>query len=159
MKFLKVILLSLFLISLFSCGSDDDICIGGEATPRLKMKFKTQSNGKLKTMDSLYIKVDYGSGPVSVVASKSKIDSVTIPLRVDDQPFTKIFVGTAKDEITSEVKITYTTVSEYVSPACGIKKIYDNVNGVVEVPNAVVNIEKNQNQIIDESKTHFFLLF
>ena len=159
MKFLKVILLSLFLISLFSCGSDDDICIGGEATPRLKMKFKTQSNGKLKMMDSLYIKVDYGSGPVSVVASKSKIDSVTIPLRVDDQPFTKIFVGTAKDEITSEVKITYTTLSEYVSPACGIKKIYDNVNGVVEVPNAVLNIEKNQNQISDESKTHFFLLF
>ena len=159
MKFLKIILLSLFLISLFSCGSDDDICIGGEATPRLKMKFKTQSNGKLKTMDSLYIKVDYGSGPVSVVASKSKIDSVTIPLRVDDQPFTKIFVGTAKDEITSEVKITYTTVSEYVSPACGIKKIYDNVNGVVEVPNAVLNIEKNQNQISDESKTHFFLHF
>ena len=159
MKFLKVILLSLFLISLFSCVIDDDICIGGEATPRLKMKFKTQSNGKLKTMDSLYIKVDYGSGPVSVVASKSKIDSVTIPLLFFFLLFTKIFVGTAKDEITSEVKITYTTGSEYVSPACGIKKIYDNVNGVVEVPNAVLNIEKNQNQIIDESKTHFFLLF
>lgn len=159
MKFFKIFLLSIFLISLFACGSDDDICIGGEATPRMKMKFKTQATGKLKTMDSLYVNVDYGNGPVSVVATKNKIDSITIPLRVDDQPFTKIFVGTEKLKVTSEVKISYTTQSEYVSPACGIKKVYDNINGVVEVPNAVLNIEKNQNQIIDESKTHFFLLF
>ena len=159
MNFLKIFLLSIFLLSLFSCGSDDDICIGGEATPRMKMKFKTQSTGKSKTMDSLYINVDYGNGPVSVVATKNKIDSVTIPLRVDDQPFTKIFVGTEKLKINSEIKISYTTQSEYVSPACGIKKIYNDINGVVEVPNAVLNIEKNQNQIIDESKTHFFLLF
>jgi hypothetical protein len=158
MKFLKIMLLPLFLISLFSCGSDDDICIGGEATPRMKLKFKTQATGKIKTLDSLYIKVDYGNGPVSVI-TQAKTDSVTIPLRVDEQPFTKIFVGTSKNAITSEIKINYTTKSEYVSPACGIKKIYEDVNGVVEVPNAVLNIEKNQNQIIDESKTHFFLLF
>lgn len=159
MKFLRTFLFSLFLISLFSCGSDDDICISGEATPRMKLKFKTQATGKIKTMDSIFVKVDYGNGPISVIARETKTDSVMIPLRIDDQSFTKIFVGTAKNAITSEIKINYTTKSEYVSPACGIKKTYDELNGVVEVANPVLGIEKNQNQITDESKTHFFLLF
>lgn len=159
MKFLKIFLVSLFLFSLFSCGSDDDICISGEATPRMKLKFKTKATGKLKTMDSLFVNVDYGNGKVPVIATKTKTDSVFIPLRVDDVPFTKIYVGISRAAVTSEVKINYTTKSQYVSPACGIKKIYENVSSVLEVPNPVVEIEQNQTQITDESKTHFFLLF
>ncbi|KIA89730.1 DUF6452 family protein [Kaistella jeonii] len=158
MKFLKIFWISIFLISLFSCGSDDDICLGGEATPRMKLRFKTQSTGKLKTMDSLYVNVDYGNGPISVVA-KSKVDSVLIPLRVDDVPFTKIYVGITKKAVTSEIKINYTTKSQYVSPACGVKRIYENVTSVLDVPNPVLAVEQNQNQITDESKTHFYLLF
>lgn len=158
MKFLKIFLISLFLISLFSCGSDDDICLGGEATPRMKLRFKTQSTGKLKTMDSLYVNVDYGNGPISVVA-KSKVDSILIPLRVDDVPFTKIYVGITKKAVTSEIKINYTTKSQYVSPACGVKRIYENVTSVLDVSNPVLAVEQNQNQITDESKTHFYLLF
>lgn len=158
MKFLKIFLVSLFLISLFSCGSDDDICISGEATPRMKLKFKTKSTGKLKTLDSLFINVDYGNGPVSVVV-KANVDSVLIPLRVDDVAYTKIFVGISKPAITSEIKFNYTTKSQYVSPACGIKKNYETVNAVVEVPNPVLEVEQNQTQIVDEAKTHFYLLF
>ncbi|WP_027376667.1 DUF6452 family protein [Kaistella palustris] len=159
MKFLKIFLLSVFLLSVFSCGSDDDICLGGEATPRLKMKFKTKATGKLKTLDSLFINVDYGNGPVQVIAARAKTDSVLIPLRVDDYPFTKMYVGLSRKAVTSEIKINYTTKSSYVSPACGIKKVYENVTPVLEVPAAVVDIEQNQTQILDESKTHFYLLF
>ena len=159
MKFLKIFFIGIFLFSFFSCGSDDDICVSGEATPRMKLKFKTKATGKLKTMDSLFVNVDYGSGKVPVIATKTKTDSVFIPLRVDDVPFTKICVGISRAAVTSEVKINYTTKSQYVSPACGIKKIYENVSSVLEVPNPVVEIEQNQTQITDESKTHFFLLF
>lgn len=159
MKFLRIFFVSIFLMMLFSCGSDDDICLGGEATPRLKLKFKTKATGKVKTLDSLFVKVDYGNGPVSVISARTKTDSVLIPLRVDDAVFTKIFVGLSAKTVTSEIKINYATKAEYVSPACGIKKIYEAVNPVLEVPAAVIDIEKNQNQIIDESKTHFFLLF
>ena len=158
MKFLRIFLIALFLTSLFSCGSEDDICLSGEATPRMKLKFKTKSTGKLKTLDSLYIAVDYGNGPVGVLAN-AKVDSVLLPLRVDEVPFTKIFVRTSKSAINSEIKINYTTKSQYVSPACGIKKIYEDVNAILEVPNAVLGLEKNQNQITDESKTHYYLLF
>ena len=159
MKFLKIFFLCVFLTSLFSCTSDDDICIGGEATPRLKMKFKTKSTGKLKTMDSIYINVDYGNGQIPVIANKRKTDSVFIPLRVDENPFTEIYVGTSKEAITSKIKINYTTASEYVSPACGIRRIYENVSSTVITPNPVLDTEQNQTQIIDESKTHLFLLF
>lgn len=159
MKFLKIFLLSIFLMSLFSCGSDDDICLSGEATPRVKLKFKTQSSGKLKTLDSLFINVDYGKGKIPVIVGSAKVDSVLIPLRVDDSPFTKIYVGTSKNEVTSEININYTTQSQYVSPACGIKKIYENADAVLEVPNPVLGIERNQTQITDEAKTHFYLLF
>ena len=158
MKFFRLFFVFTILFTLFSCGSDDDICLGGEATPRMKLKFKTQLTGKLKTLDSLYIKVDYGNGPVSVIAV-ARVDSVLIPLRVEDVPFTKIYVSLLKNKSTSEIKINYTTKTQYVSPACGIKKIYENAEPVLEVPNPVLSIEKNQNQIIDESKTHFYLLF
>lgn len=159
MKFLKIIFVLLFSISLFSCGSDDDVCISGEATPRMKIKFKTKATGKMKTMDSLFIAVDYGVGPVAVFGTVSKTDSVLIPLRVDENPFTKMYVGISRTAVNSEIKINYTTDSEYVSPACGIKKLYQNVSSVLEVPNAVSGLEQNQTQIIDESKTHLYLLF
>lgn len=159
MKFLKTLFVSLFLLSLFSCGSDDDICIGGEASPRMKIKFKTQATGKMKTLDSLFIKIDYGQGPIPVFGSVVKTDSVLIPLRVDDTPFTKVYVGLSRDEVNSEITVNYTTKSEYVSPACGIKRLYENVNSELVVPNAVKDLEQNQTQIIDESKTHLFLLF
>lgn len=159
MKFLKIFSVLIFFFSLFSCGSDDDICIGGEATPRMKIKFKTKATGKMKTMDSLFIAVDYGVGPVAVFGTVSKTDSVLIPLRVDENPFTKMYVGISRTAVNSEIKINYTTDSEYVSPACGIKKLYQNVSSALEVPNAVSGLEQNQTQIIDESKTHLYLLF
>lgn len=159
MKFLKIFFVSIFLLPLFSCGSDDDICIGGEATPRMKIKFKTKATGKMKTMDSLFIAVDYGVGPIAVFGSVAKTDSVLIPLRVDETPFTKMYVGISRTAVNSEIKINYTTDSEYVSPACGIKKLYQNVSSELEVPNAVSGLEQNQTQIIDESKTHLYLLF
>lgn len=159
MKFLKTLFVSLFLLSLFSCGSDDDICIGGEASPRMKIKFKTQATGKMKTLDSLFIKIDYGQGPIPVFGSVVKTDSVLIPLRVDDTPFTKVYVGLSRDAVNSEITVNYTTKSEYVSPACGIKRLYENVNSELVAPNAVKALEQNQTQIIDESKTHLFLLF
>ena len=158
MKLLKIFLIIILAFSVSSCGSDDDICLSGEATPRVKIKFKTQSNGKLKILDSLFVKVDYGQGAIPVLATASA-DSVLIPLRVDDVPFTKIYVGLSKKEIPAEIQLNYQTASEYVSPACGIKKIYRNLQTELQVPAAVVGIEQIQTQIIDESKTHLFLLF
>ena len=44
-----------FSFLIYSCNSDDDICLSGDTTPRLKVKFKTK-DGKLKTLDSILCK-------------------------------------------------------------------------------------------------------
>ena len=93
--------------------------------------------------------------------SKQKTDSVLIPLRAEDLSFTEIFVSTSRvaNAPQSKIKLNYTVKSEYVSPACGIKRLYENLNPVLETANPVLAAEKNQNEIVDESKTHIFLLF
>lgn len=149
-----------FLISvlmLVSCNSDDDICTSGEATPRLKMKFK-DSNNKIVRLDSLYIDVDYGSGKKAVFTG-AKVDSVLLPLRVDESGFTEFYVRRLKKGATSKVKMTYTTKSQYVSPACGIKKTYENVASQLVTPNPVTALEQNQTQIVNEGKTNLYLIF
>lgn len=145
------------MLFLSSCQGDDDVCVSGEATPRMKVKFKS-ADGRVATLDSLYVDINYGSGLVNVIKAKS-IDSVTIPLRVDNNPFTEISLRTTNKGNSSKIKINYTLKSEYVSPACGFKRLYENVGGTLVTPNPVIKIEQNQDQIIDENKTHFYFIF
>ena len=154
MKYFLFFILSIFLIS---CVSDDDICVSGEATPRMQLKFLTDE-GKPKTLDSLYVSVEYASGK-SLIVKQRNSDSVLIPLRVDEQEFTDIYIKQRTHGEESKIRINYTTKSEYVSPACGIKKTYENVEGELLKTNPVNTIEQNQNQIINEDKTHFYLIF
>ncbi|SFI25820.1 DUF6452 family protein [Halpernia frigidisoli] len=161
----KIFLFSLFSLVLFSCGSEDDICTSGEGTPRIKIKFKTQANNKLKSLDSIFVSADLGSGVQPVLAQKFPTDSIVIPLRVDDAPYTDIYVSLASKVPAgqvlnvSKIRINYTTKSQYVSPACGIKKTYENLNSVLINPNPVLNLEQTQTQITNEAKTSLYLIF
>lgn len=154
----NIVLTLICVLGLFSCNTDDDICASGEATPRVKIKFKNKSNGALKTLDSLYIAVDYGNGAVDVV-QRAAADSVLLPLRVDDVDYTDLFIRTKKKGSVSKVRLNYQTSSEYVSPACGIKRNYLQLVPTVLVPQPVLGAETNLNEIKDENKTHIFLLF
>ena len=158
MKKYIFIFLSFLSVLLTSCGGDDDICVSGEATPRMKLKFKSPE-GKLKTMEYLAISVVYSDTIKTKVFEGANVDSVFVPLRVDTQPYTQLYVKSEKNGPESQLKISYTTKSEYVSPACGIKRLYENCAGVLENPIPVSAIETNQNQITSEDKTHFYLIF
>lgn len=144
---------------LYSCGSEDDICTSGEATPRIKIKFKSLSNNKLITLDSVFVSVDFGTGAKSIIKKTFPTDSVIIPLRVDEALYTDIYVKLASKGDSSKIRINYTTKSQYVSPACGIKKTYDNLNAVLAKPNPVLKLEQTQNQITNEAKTSLYLDF
>lgn len=143
---------------LTSCENDDDVCVSGEATPRLKIKFKSADN-KVLTLESLYLDVDYGNNNILTVVEATKIDSVLVPIRVDDAGFTELYVRTTKNGKVSKIKLNYNTTSEYVSPACGFKRLYQNLTGTLETANPVTNVELNQNQIINENKAHLYLVF
>lgn len=158
MKILRYLAALLFCISLLNCGGEDDICTSGEATPRIKIKFKTTDN-KLQTLDSLFVSVDYGGGQKTVINGQTAVDSILLPLRVDDSPFTDVYVKLGAKLPVSKIKINYTSTSQYVSPACGIKKLYENLNSVLETPNPVLKIEQNQTQITNEAKTSLYLIF
>lgn len=141
-----------------SCENDDDVCVSGEATPRLKIKFKSADN-KVLTLDSLYLDVDYGNDNVLTVVRAAKVDSALIPIRVDDAGFTELYVRKTKKGSVSKIKLNYNTTSEYVSPACGFKRLYQNLSGSLETANPVTKVELNQNQIINENKAHLYLVF
>ncbi|WP_370897675.1 DUF6452 family protein [Chryseobacterium gossypii] len=158
MKYFKFILFSCFLAMLCSCGGDDDICESGEGTPRMKIRFKNLSDLKLKRLDSLYIYVDYGSGKVDLGA-RAAVDSILIPLRVDDAPYTDIYVKTRSEQAESQVRVSYSTKATYVSPGCGLKKTYENLSSELTVSNIVKNLEPGQNFIENEDKTNLYLLF
>ena len=143
---------------LTSCENDDDVCVSGEATPRLKIKFKSADN-KVLTLDSLYLDVDYGNNNILTVVRAAKVDSALIPIRVDDAGFTELYVRTSKKGSVSKIKLNYNTTSEYVSPACGFKRLYQNLTGTLETANPVTKVELNQNQIINENKAHLYLVF
>lgn len=158
MNFFKYLFVIVLFTSLVSCGSDDDICLSGEATPRMKVKFKSVE-GKAKRMDSLYVDVEYKNGVKTALFSGKNVDSVMIPLRVDNTLFTNIHFHETKKGDTSVVKVNYTTRSEYVSAPCGIKRQYENVSSEVVKPNPVLNVEINQTQIVNEDKTHLYIIF
>ena len=160
MRYFKFLLALCFISLLFSCGSDDDICESGEGTPRMKFSFLNLSDKKVKTLDSLYVAVDYGSGKVQF-GGQAKITSTVIPLRVDDSPYTDIYFRTENNGAESRVRINYSTKSVYVSPGCGIKKTYENLNSVLtsSATAPVKGIEDGQNFIENEDKTNLYLLF
>ncbi|MBL1219343.1 hypothetical protein JET18_00715 [Chryseobacterium sp. L7] len=155
-KHIIIVLCSLFVI--WSCGGDDDICESGEGTPRMKVAFKSMASGKETPVPLLFAAVDYGSGKVQL-GKYENISSILIPLRVDDSPYTDVYFRILETGVESHVRINYTTKTTYVSPGCGIKKTYENLNSELIQSNPVLKLEAGQNQIENENKTNLFLLF
>ncbi|MDO4225176.1 MAG: DUF6452 family protein [Bergeyella zoohelcum] len=154
---MKYFIYIFILLGLISCNSDDDICETGEATPRLKVMFK--KDNKITQLAYLSVGVDYGDG-VKTISTSQNIDSLLIPLRVDSNTFTDIYFKTSDTaKAQSKIRLNYTTESLYVSPACGFKKYYKNLNPVVETPNPVTSVELIQNEITNETNAHLYLVF
>lgn len=147
-----------FVLLMTSCGSEDDICLNADSTPRLKLEFKN-AGGYITTLDSLYVDVDYGKTELTTIISSAKVDSVFIPLRVDDNAYTDIYFRTRKAGNKSKIRINYDSKAIYVSPACGFKKNYENLNAELLQSNPVLSIEQNQTSLTNENKTNFYLRF
>ena len=156
MRYFKFFIFIIALSSIISCGSDDDICDSGEGTPRMKIAFR--KGNQITKIDKIKVFVDYGSKIVTL-GTFSQVDSIFVPLRVDESPFTDIYVKTIDTEESTRVRVNYTTKAIYVSPACGVKKNYENVNSVLSAPNSLKSVEQGQNFIENEDKTNLFFNF
>lgn len=143
----------------FSCNAEDDICQSTESTPRMKVKFKTQSTGRLKTLDSVFVSADLGAGFTPVIAQKYKTDSIYLPLRIDGTPFTRYQFRLSRQATATGFQLNYTTEKVYVSPACGYKLLYHNLTAAADNGGPVKGTEVAAQNILDENKTNIFLLF
>lgn len=113
-------------------------------------------------MDSLTVRILWGTDTLMVANNSKAVDSVMIPLKVTGDGFTDILVQTnpkSKTEI-SKIKVKYTETSEYVSPGCGIRKLYNDLTvSAVEGLNPVKSVDINSNQIQNEVKTVLYFNF
>ncbi len=158
----KVFFFLIILLTLIQCGSDDDICLSSDSTPRLKLKFRSEESGnnQLIALDSLYVDVDYGKSELtSVISAQADVDSVFVPLRIDDVAYTDVYFRTRKNGPRSKLRINYSTKAIYVSPACGFKINYENLNAELLESNPVYHVESNNTSLTDENKINFYLRF
>lgn len=147
------------LLLLTSCGGDDDICLSADSTPRLKMKFRN-ANNQLKTLDTLYVDVDYGKTELTnIISADANVDSVFVPMRIDESPYTDIYIKQRIDGPSSKIRVSYDKTSIYVSPACGFKINYENLKAELIESNPVQSVESNNTSLTDESKINFYLRF
>lgn len=146
------------LMLLTSCGSDDDICLGQESTPRLKLKFRN-ANNQLYTADTLYVDVDYGKKTLTNIIYAANVDSVFVPLRIDESPYTDIYFRTRREQAGSKLRVNYDKKSIYVSPACGFKINYENLKGTLLQSNPVQDIQTTNTTLTDENSINFYLRF
>lgn len=158
MKYCQFFIFLSLLLTLTSCGGDNDICESGEGTPRMKIRFRNLIDNKLRKVDTLYVYADYGSGKVSL-GKNANVDSILVPIRVDDSPYTDLYFKTRLNEQQSKVRVNYTTKSTYVSPGCGVKKTYENLNSQLLESISIKKLESGQNFIENEDKTNLYLLF
>lgn len=149
-----------FLLLLTSCGGDDDICMNSDSTPRLLLKFKNASNDLETTVDTLYVDVDYGKNSLTnIVTEAASLDSILVPLKVDNSPYTDIYIKRRKVGPQSKIRVNYNTKSIYVSPACGFKINYDNLNAELLQSDPVQSIQTNNTSLTDENNINFYLRF
>ena len=154
----KILWIFGFLMLLTSCGSDDDICLGEESTPRLLLKFRN-ANNQLVRLDSLFVDVDYGKDTLKNIITSVDVDSVFVPLRIDESPYTDIYIRTRNGQTGSKLRVNYDKKSIYVSPACGFKINYENLKMDLLQANPVQSILPNNTSLIDENNINFYLRF
>ena len=149
------------ILLLTSCGSDDDIRLRPGSTPRLKLKFRNAAGtNPLITLDTLYVDVDYGKTTLTNIIFKSpKVDSVYIPLRIDESPYTDFYIRRRSVGPRSKIRIYYDKKAIYVSPACGYKINYENLKYELLERNPVQSIQTNNTSLTDENSINFYLRF
>ena len=155
----KLLFIFGLLMFLTSCGSDDDICLGEESTPRLKMLFRN-ANNQTTLLDTLYVDVDYGKDSLThIITAAVRQDSVMVPLRIDESAYTDIYIKQRKVGPRSKIRVSYEKKAIYVSPACGFKINYDNLKADLQEGNPVQSIQPNNTALSDETTINFYLRF
>lgn len=137
---LKIFFPAVILLAIisFSACEKDDICVDGN-TPLLVIRFYGSIATEIpKQVPGLRI-VGMGKDvTVNTIVDRSSLDSIALPLKINDEPTSFLFIqNSADDENGFEngnidtVTFNYKTKEVYISRACGYVANYDNLEGSV----------------------------
>lgn len=151
----------LTLLSLLSCEKDD-ICVEGD-TPLLIIRFYDAENPlEFKSVSSLRV-VGLGQEfTVDTFADRSSLDSISIPLRINqpDTGFIFISESATQDDLETgnldTLSFTYNTREEFVSRACGFIANFEDLNESLtnDGDNWIQSIEVISNTINSQASAH-----
>ena len=139
MKLIKTqnFLLILFVLILFTNCEKDDICVDGNPSLLVIRFYDINNQIKFKPVTKLRVKGLGNDFPLSTFADRSSaIDSIGIPLKVDEDKTAFLFVinsadadNKEKNEIgnTDTLTFTYKRTEKFVSRACGFIISYNNL--------------------------------
>ena len=135
LKTLAPAIILLALIS-FSACEKDDICVEGN-TPLLVISFYNSTDTLTKKKVPSFRVVGMGKNTtVNTVVDRSDLDSIALPLKINDGPTSFLFIENSADNEEGfengnidTVTFSYRTREVFISRACGYIANYDNVEG------------------------------
>ena len=146
---IRILLLFLMIFISFSACEKDDICVDGD-TPLMIIRFYDNENpGELKAVPNLRIVGLGQSSTVNTIADRTSLDSVALPLRINEINTGFIFISDSADEDDLEtgnidtLSFDYSTQEIFISRACGYIANYDNLSETItsDSENWIQNIE------------------
>ncbi|UCD61871.1 MAG: hypothetical protein JSV59_04700 [Flavobacteriaceae bacterium] len=146
---IRILLLFLMIFISFSACEKDDICVDGD-TPLMIIRFYDNENpGELKAVPNLRIVGLGQSSTVNTIADRTSLDSVALPLRINEINTGFIFISDSADEDDLEtgnidtLNFDYSTQEIFISRACGYIANYDDLSETItpDGDNWIQNIE------------------
>lgn len=140
----------------------DDICVEGD-TPLLIIQFYDSENPtELKSVSSLRVTGIGQQDPVDTFTDRSSLDSIAIPLRINQPDTGFLFISESADEDDLEtgnidtLAFTYSTEEVFVSRACGFIANYNDLNDSLTTgsENWIQNIEIINSSINSQASAH-----
>lgn len=146
---IRILLLFLMIFISFSACEKDDICVDGD-TPLMIIRFYDNENpGELKAVPNLRIVGLGQSSAVNTIVDRTSLDSVALPLRINEINTGFIFISDSADEDDLEtgnidtLSFDYSTQEIFISRACGYIANYDDLSETItpDGDNWIQNIE------------------
>ena len=149
MEKIRILLLVLIVIISFIACEKDDICVDGD-TPLLIIQFYDIENpSELKAVPSLRVIGLGQSSTVNTIADRTSLDSIALPLRINEANTGFILISDSADEDDLEtgnndtLTFDYSTLEIFISRACGYIANYDGLGELLtpDSENWIQNIE------------------
>jgi len=149
MEKIRILLLVLIVIISFIACEKDDICVDGD-TPLLIIQFYDIENpSELKAVPSLRVIGLGQSSTVNTIADRTSLDSIALPLRINEANTGFILISDSADEDDLEtgnndtLTFDYSTLEIFISRACGYIANYDGLGELLTPDNEnwIQNIE------------------